>query len=122
MLKKTPAREKALQTLLDISAERKNFRWWQQVFDRVSASDFLQKSIHDRNWFTLDWLLNENNLVKILEGRYDNKPAQKNQPPVKSIAEILEQHNRQNEKIFDAEYSIAGEGEILDGERSQGFL
>ena len=120
VLKATPAREQALKILLDTAAERKNFLWWQQVFDRVSSSEFLQKSIRERKWFTLDWLLNENNLVKILEGRYDNNKPAKNQNSVKSIAEILEQHEKS--KVIDAEYIIAGEGETYDGERSPGFL
>lgn len=27
---------------------------------------------HYKTWFTLDWFLNDNNYVKILEGKYDN--------------------------------------------------
>ncbi|MDY6399352.1 MAG: hypothetical protein SPL10_07745 [Synergistales bacterium] len=119
VLKKTPSREKALQTLLDTSAERKKVLWWQKVFDRVSSSEFLKNSVQERNWFTLDWLLNENNLVKLLEGRYDNR-HEKIQKPVKSIAEILEQHS-QNSHAIDAEYSMTGEGEARDGERPPGF-
>ena len=120
VLKKTPSREKALQTLLDTSADMKKFLWWQKIFDRVSSSEFLKNSVQERNWFTLDWLLNENNLVKVLEGRYDNRREQR-QKPVMSIAEILEQHS-QNSQAIDAEYSIAGEGEAHDGERQAGFL
>ena len=92
-----------------------------------SSSEFLQRSAQEHNWVTLDWLLNENNLVKILEGRYDNKPVktqkQPNKKPVRSIAEILEQHNRQNSNAIDAEYTLikSGEGEAVDGERPPGF-
>ena len=123
MLKKTPSREKALQSLLDTASERKKFLWWQEIFDRIGSSEFLKNSVQERNWFTLDWLLNENNLVKLLEGRYDNR-HEKNQMPVKSIAEILEQHSKNlHDNVIDAEYSLAeGESENHDRERSAGFL
>lgn len=123
VLKKTPSREKALQSLLDTASERKKFLWWQEIFDRIGSSEFLKNSVQERNWFTLDWLLNENNLVKLLEGRYDNR-HEKNQMPVKSIAEILEQHSKNlHDNVIDAEYSLAeGESENHDRERSAGFL
>lgn len=123
VLKKTPTREKALQNLLDTSADRKNPLWWQQVLDRVSLSEFLRNSVNERNWFTLDWLLNESNLVKLLEGRYDNRPDSKPAPmqaPVKSIAEIMEQHSKFANAV-NADFSVVEEGEIHDGERSPGF-
>ena len=125
VLKQTQPREKALEALLNSSPDRNKFRW------RVSASDFLRKSIQERNWFTLDWLLNEHNLVKILEGRYDNRamPKQKAQqaaqsePRASSIEEILAKHRVKNlsSSAIDAEYSVVGEGESGDGERSPGF-
>ena len=75
--------------------------------------------------------MNENNLVKILEGRYDNRamPKQKAQqaaqsePRASSIEEILAKHRVKNlsSSAIDAEYSVVGEGESGDGERSPGF-
>jgi len=122
-LKQTLPREKALEALLSSSPDRNKFRWWQEIFDRISASEFLLKSIQERNWFTLDWLLNEHNLVKILEGRYDNraKKTQQNPPVASSIDEILAKHRAKNSNAIDAEYSVVGEGESRDGERSDGF-
>ncbi|MBR1486855.1 MAG: hypothetical protein IJ597_06335, partial [Synergistaceae bacterium] len=130
VLKQTQPREKALEALLKSSPDRKNFRWWQEIFDRISASEFLRKS----GWFTIDWLLNEHNLVKILEGTYNrdlrkktppgNSNAQ-NEPRANSIEEILAKHRARNanasENTIDAEYSFVGEGEAGDGERSTGF-
>jgi len=123
VLKQTLPREKALEALLSSSPDRNKFRWWQEIFDRISASEFLLKSIQERNWFTLDWLLNEHNLVKILEGRYDNraKKTQQNPPVASSIDEILAKHRAKNSNAIDAEYSVVGEGESRDGERSDGF-
>jgi hypothetical protein len=45
---------------------------WQQACDKVKASDFLTGRASD--WkCNFDWVLNENNRTKILEGNYDNK-------------------------------------------------
>jgi len=45
------------------------------LFEKASKSDFLNGS-NDRNWIAnFDWLLKEANLVKVLEGNYDNKTS-----------------------------------------------
>lgn len=44
-----------------------------KLFTLAEESDFL-KGKNDRNWSaTFDWLLNQNNMVKVLEGKYRNK-------------------------------------------------
>ena len=44
-----------------------------EAFKKVAASSFLTGD-NDRGWRAdFDWILNENNLVKILEGKYDDK-------------------------------------------------
>ncbi|MBQ7197418.1 MAG: hypothetical protein IJS40_08445 [Synergistaceae bacterium] len=80
VLKQTPSRERALQSLLATSTERHELTWWQELFDKIGASSFLCRSVQERNWCTLDWVLNESNLVKILEGRYDDREYSKPQP------------------------------------------
>lgn len=133
VLKQTLPREKALEALINSSPDRNKFLWWQEIFDRISQSEFLRKSIQERNWFTLDWLLNEHNLVKILEGRYDNRAkvqVQQNAPNeqrASSIDEILARHHARmadeqakNSNAIDAEYSVVGEGEADDRERPSG--
>lgn len=46
-----------------------------EAFRRAQASSFCTGQ-NDRHWKAdFDWLLNENNLVKVLEGKYDN-PAE----------------------------------------------
>lgn len=52
-----------------------------EAFRRAQASSFCAGQ-NDRHWKAdFDWLLNENNLVKVLEGKYDNPAATK--PPEK---------------------------------------
>lgn len=67
-----------------LSANRKkavHARWIQyhdletfkRLFEKAEASDFL-KGKNNRNWSaTFDWLLNDANMAKTLEGNYDNK-------------------------------------------------
>lgn len=46
---------------------------FKSLFEKAEASSFLKCS-NDRNWSaTFDWLLKESNMVKVLEGNYDNK-------------------------------------------------
>lgn len=50
-----------------------------EAFRRAQASSFCTGQ-NDRHWKAdFDWLLNENNLVKVLEGKYDN-PAEAKPP------------------------------------------
>ena len=44
-----------------------------QLFTKAQASDFL-KGKNNRNWqANFDWLIKDNNMVKVLDGNYDNK-------------------------------------------------
>lgn len=44
-----------------------------EAIDKVSNSDFL-KGFNNKNWKAdIDWLLNPNNFIKVIEGKYDNK-------------------------------------------------
>ena len=100
VLKNTPARDKALKARIGMSADRKNLAWWESLFERIASSDFLRNSAKERNWFTLDWLLNENNLVKVLEGKYDTRTQEK---PIKTFDEILAGNRN---AVIDAEYEV----------------
>jgi hypothetical protein len=51
---------------------------WVGLFKKIEASQFLC-GVNDRGWKAgFDFILNEKNLLKILEGKYDNQPAHKN--------------------------------------------
>lgn len=47
---------------------------FKKLFEKAEASNFLKGS-NDRNWSAnFDWLIKDNNMAKVLEGNYDNKP------------------------------------------------
>jgi hypothetical protein len=81
-----------IQTL---SAERKkaiHARWvkyhdidkFKELFEKAEASEFL-KGTNPRNWSaTFDWLLNDDNMTKTLEGNYDNKSGNSTGPGAQS--------------------------------------
>jgi hypothetical protein len=57
----------------------------QRAFEKAQKSDFL-KTGNGGNWrASFDWIIQENNLAKVLEGNYDNK-----NPPDKSKTEEIE--------------------------------
>ena len=59
-----------------------------EVFRKAQESSFCT-GLNDRHWKAdFDWLLNESNLVKVLEGKYDNPAAAK--PPRKKAEEVEE--------------------------------
>ena len=51
-----------------------NLGTFEECFKKVQASDFC-KGENERGWQAdFDWLIkNDNNMVKVLEGKYDNK-------------------------------------------------
>lgn len=63
------ARKRAIRARLKMYS-MDDFR---MLFEKAEASSFL-KGANNRNWSaTFDWLLKESNMVKVLEGNYDNK-------------------------------------------------
>ena len=73
----TPARQQALRARWREKPERQNLDWWRKFFGYVSASDFLcgrVKPTPGRKPFdlSLDWLCKSENLVKVVEGAYEN--------------------------------------------------
>lgn len=56
-------------------SEHPDIAFWEGVFDRVEASNFLtgRERRGDRNWKAgFDWIFKPANLTKIIEGNYDN--------------------------------------------------
>lgn len=64
-----------------IKARLKNadLKTWEEVFTKCEASDFCC-GVNNQNWTAnIDWLIsNDNNYVKVLEGKYDNKFSLRN--------------------------------------------
>jgi len=65
-----------------IAARFKEFpdwRWWNDYFLKIEASDFLTGRIKSRDpdqrsfKADIDWIINPTNLAKIVEGKYDNR-------------------------------------------------
>lgn len=76
---------KRLPTIRTLSEQRKKHiqaRWkqyeysiaiFEELFKKAGDSDFLAGH-NDRNWKAdFEWLMNDNNMAKVLEGKYDNK-------------------------------------------------
>ena len=120
--KVTPAREKAFRARLNAAQERKTPEWWQDIIGRLALSDFMRDSAKKRaNWLTFDWLLSENNIVKVLEGKYDNDrlhvpPCQNSheQPATRplSYAEAMAR--------FERRHGMGNPAEVIDVEAREG--
>lgn len=69
----TPARARAFSARVNELAARRELSWWRERITQLGASEFMRTSAKEKaGWLTLDWLLNENNLVKVTEGKYDS--------------------------------------------------
>ena len=69
--KLTPARGKMFVARVKADEDRKTLSWWYQLFEKMLTSDFMLRTLKEgAKWLTIDWVLAENNLVKISEGRY----------------------------------------------------
>ena len=72
--KVTPYRKGAFMARLRCSQERSLLAWWVALFGKIAASDFMRESAAQKaNWLTIDWVLNEHNMMKIIEGKYDSE-------------------------------------------------
>ena len=57
------------------------------LFEKAEASDFL-KGKNKRNWSaTFDWLIQDSNMAKVLDGNYDTKEGDKHGPSSRDIGE-----------------------------------
>ena len=69
----TSKRKSVLLVRWKENKDRQNIEWWAKLFRFIDKSDFLT----GRNgaWMScsFDWIIKSDNLVKIIEGNYDNK-------------------------------------------------
>lgn len=76
---------------LKVKARLKNLEIdkWREVFEKMEASDFCC-GINKNNWkASFDWIIaNDNNYVKVLEGKYDNKKGAYNVNNSSSLNEL----------------------------------
>ena len=84
----------------------------------------LKNAKNKANWLTFDWLLNENNLVKVQEGKYDNRPDVPKREPPHTYEEAMERYNRKRSyapKSYDEaieRYQRKFQGDFIDVEAS----
>ncbi len=94
-LQLTETRQRQLQFLLSRHFQN-NIQQWQQLCQRVKVSPFLMGQ-GPRKWrVSLDWILVEENLIKVLEGNFDDptgidqkQATQSNAERAKEISAIL---------------------------------
>jgi hypothetical protein len=67
------ARAKNLKARWAENPKRQNLEWWDKFFAYVATSDFLTG--RDGVWQNcdLEWLVKSANLIKVIEGKYENK-------------------------------------------------
>jgi hypothetical protein len=73
---------------------------WPGIFARVAKSGFLTGE-NDKNWRAdFDWVMNQNNLVKILEGKYDDR-RNVNRPKtgMDALKAVMEKSRAQQETV-----------------------
>ena len=73
----TETRSKLLRARWNEARKRQKLDWWKSLFEYVGRSDFLMGRIDPvpgRKSFmvSLDWLIKQENLVKVIEGKYQN--------------------------------------------------
>lgn len=70
----TDKRNRLLKARWREKKERQSLDWWDRFFAYVATSDFLTGKSKD--WQAdIEWLLNASNIVKVTEGKYENKAA-----------------------------------------------
>jgi hypothetical protein len=72
-------RKRLLQARWREDRDRQSLEWWKGYFGRVKESGFLRGE-NDRGFRAdLEWLLVEKNMIKTIEGKYDNRKVQNEQ-------------------------------------------
>jgi hypothetical protein len=93
----TPVIEKQIKKLMASWNPCNSKNWWVNYFKRIQASDWLTGRVSN---FKADlfWLIDENNMSKILSGRYDNrenkKQIVKNQPLTLAQLQMINREKR----------------------------
>lgn len=69
----TPKRRSQIQARWKEESERQSLSWWKSFFEYVNQSDFLANGSNGWKGANLEWLTNPNNMVKVIEGQYENE-------------------------------------------------
>jgi hypothetical protein len=97
--KSTPARERGFGARMCDAAERQRLSWWEALISRMEQSSFFRESAQGHPpWLCFDWILSESNLVKVSEGKYDDRGPPKGGPEWRDgTPEELEEERRRQE-------------------------
>lgn len=80
---------------------------YKELFKKAEASDFLSgRAVKGESSWTcnFDWLLNENNMLKVLEGNYDNKKSGST-PPTEDATWRATKRDERQEAVVEKVYS-----------------
>jgi len=69
----TASREKMLRARWKEDPARQTPTWWHNYFKQVAKSDFLTGKTDKPFYADLEWLVRPSNLVKVIEGKYQNR-------------------------------------------------
>jgi len=64
----TPKRQAQLRARWREEKKHQNLDWWRRYFEYVRESSFLMGE--NNPWLDLEWLTNQGNMVKVIEGKY----------------------------------------------------
>lgn len=105
VIKISESRKEAISARLNIYSVDEIIK----AFEKAEESNFLKGS-NDRNWKAdFDWIMTDRNIVKVLEGKYDNeKSVQKNAPKPKSNNKFNDftQRNYSKEELDELEKKL----------------
>ncbi len=84
----SPARVKKLRQRCMDDPSRFDVRWWRDLFERVAVSPFLCGKGASGWRATLSWLLERENLLRVLEGQYDPRTGDEDGVPAAQLAAV----------------------------------
>jgi hypothetical protein len=92
----TDKRRKAFASCVSELETRASPTWWEDYVSRISQAEFLRRAAEqNKQWLDLDWCLDEQNMVKVIEGKYEREydSAEREAPQVKSVYERAAERN-----------------------------
>lgn len=119
VIKLTAERKKAMKTRWK---EYKNINVFIELFTKAEASNFL--SGRDGKWTgcAFDWLLNSTNMIKVLEGNYDNKANLQRQSGKVSTFNDYKQRPDALKKYKELEQVMESREEIIESADGKAFM
>jgi hypothetical protein len=122
VVKISPSRKTSFDARMNDDRARASPEWWREIIAKIGDSAFMRQAAQEKKaWLSFDWILNENNLVKVVEGKYSGRGVN-DQPRASPMAdadvykraanrdpdEILSEFFGENNDVIDAE--VIGSG------------